>query len=121
MISSSGPCVLHVTPFDPHFHLTSTLGVPLSANMLWHTLARRFTLLRSEEGEFVGLDHLRARLAEQSSRGAPNQVSEEEENMILEALGRMRVRVAAAEQRDDLLSDSGLPTSISYQLSRHFY
>lgn len=76
--------------------------------MLWHSLARRFTLLRSEDGEFVGLDHLRARFAEQRARGAPNQVSEEEESMILEALGRMRVRTVAAEQQDDPLSDSGI-------------
>ena len=76
--------------------------------MLWHSLARRFTLLRSEDGELLGLDHLRARFAEQRARGAPNQVSEEEESMILEALGRMHVKAAAAEQQDDLLSDSGL-------------
>lgn len=76
--------------------------------MLWDSLARRFTLLRSEDGEPVGLDHLRARFAEQRARGAPNQVSEEEESMILEALGRMHVRTAAAEQQDDLLSDSGI-------------
>lgn len=76
--------------------------------MLWNSLARRFTLLRSEDGELVGLDHLKARFAEQRARGAPNQVSEEEESMILEALGRMHVRTAAAEQQDDLLSDSGI-------------
>ena len=76
--------------------------------MLWHSLTRRFTLLRSEDGEFVGLEHLRARFAEQRARGAPNQVSEEEEGMILEALGRMRVRTAAAEQLDDLSSDPGI-------------
>lgn len=75
--------------------------------MLWHSLTRRFTLLRSEDGEPVGLEHLKARFAEQRARGGPNQVSEEEESMILEALGRMRVRTAAAEQQDDFLSDSG--------------
>ena len=73
--------------------------------MLWHSLARRFTLLRSEDGELLGLDHLRARFAEQRARGAPNQVSEEEESMILEALGRMHVKTAAAEQRGNILSD----------------
>lgn len=93
------------SPFNPHLHPTSAFGLPLSANMLWHSLARRFTLLRSEDGEFVGLDHLRARFAEQRARGAPNQVSEEEESMILEALGRMHVKAAATEQQDDPLSD----------------
>jgi len=76
--------------------------------MLWHSLTRRFTLLRYEDGEPVGLEQLRARFAEQRARGALNQVSEEEESMILEALGRMRVRTAATEQQDDLLSDSGI-------------
>jgi serine/arginine repetitive matrix protein 2 len=91
-------------PSPPYFH-PCTLP---SANMLWHSLTRRFTLLRSEDGEPVGLEHLRARFAEQRARGAPNQVSEEEESMILEALGRMRVRTAAAEQQDDLFSDPGI-------------
>ena len=76
--------------------------------MLWHSLTRRFTLLRSEDGEPVGLDYLRARFAEQRARGGPNQVSEEEESMILEALGRVRVKTAAAEQQDTLLSDPGI-------------
>ena len=93
---------------NPHLHPTSTFGSPLSANMLWHSLARRFTPLRSEDGVPVGLEHLRARFAEQRARGAPNQVSEEEESMTLEASGRMRVRTTAAEQQDDLLSDSGI-------------
>jgi hypothetical protein len=74
--------------------------------MLWHSLARRFTVLRSEDGELLGLEHLKARFAEQRARGAPNQVSEEEESMILEALGRTHVRTTAAEQQDELLSDS---------------
>jgi serine/arginine repetitive matrix protein 2 len=73
---------------------------------MWHSLARRFTLL--QDGELLGLEHLKARFAEQRARGAPNQVSEEEETMILEALGRMHVRTAAAEQHDELLSDSGI-------------
>lgn len=76
--------------------------------MLWHSLTRRFTLLRSEDGEPVGLEQIKARFAEQRARGAPNQVSEEEESMILEALGRVRVRTAAAEQQDDVLSDLGV-------------
>jgi len=75
--------------------------------MLWHSLTRRFTVLRSEDGEPVALEHLRARFAEQRVRGALNQVSEEEEAMILEALGRVRVRTTAAEQQDDFLSDPG--------------
>ena len=55
----------------------------------------------------MGVEHLKARFAEQRVRGAPNQVSEEEESMILEALGRMRIKTAAAEQQHDPFSDSG--------------
>ena len=53
------------------------------------------------------MEHLKTRFAEQRARAAPNQVPEEEESMILEALGRMRLKTAAAEQRDNPFSDSG--------------
>ena len=54
------------------------------------SLTRRFTLLRTSAGDPVSLDDLRTRFAEQRARGAENQISEEEEDMILETLGRMR-------------------------------
>ena len=33
--------------------------------MLWYSLARRFALLRSKDGEPVGLEQLKARLADE--------------------------------------------------------
>ncbi|KDR81794.1 hypothetical protein GALMADRAFT_239997 [Galerina marginata CBS 339.88] len=55
-------------------------------------LSRRFSLLRSSTGDPVSLDLLRTRLANQRERGAQNQISEEEEDMLLETLGRLRSR-----------------------------
>ncbi|KAG1754462.1 hypothetical protein EDB19DRAFT_1844377 [Suillus lakei] len=58
-------------------------------------LTRRFTLLRSSSGDPLTLDDLRSKFAEQRACGVPNQISEEEEDMILETLGRMRTKNAA--------------------------
>ncbi|KAG0705017.1 hypothetical protein DFH29DRAFT_312607 [Suillus ampliporus] len=58
-------------------------------------LTRRFTLLRSSSGDPLTLDDLRSKFAEQRARGVPNQISEEEEDMILETLGRIRTKNAA--------------------------
>ncbi|KAI0792868.1 hypothetical protein C8Q75DRAFT_751752 [Abortiporus biennis] len=57
-------------------------------------LTRRFSVLRNSSGNPIGLDDLKSRFAEQRARGAENQVTEEEEDMILEALGRFHVRAA---------------------------
>lgn len=40
----------------------------------------------------MSLDSLRSRLANQRARGGPTQISEEEEDMLLETLGRLRSR-----------------------------
>ncbi|KAL0947070.1 hypothetical protein HGRIS_013211 [Hohenbuehelia grisea] len=53
-------------------------------------LTRRFTLLRNQAGDPLTLEDLRNRLAEQRARGVDNQITEEEEDMILETLGRIR-------------------------------
>ena len=53
-------------------------------------LTRRFTVLRSSNGDPVSLDDLRVRFANQRAKGLGNQISEEEEDMLLEALGRIR-------------------------------
>ncbi|KAJ6496532.1 hypothetical protein C8R47DRAFT_1114440 [Mycena vitilis] len=50
-------------------------------------LSRRFTLLGVSSRESVSVDALRTRLADQRARGAENQISEEEEDMIIESLG----------------------------------
>nr|VWP00497.1 SGE1 protein [Ganoderma boninense] len=55
-------------------------------------LTRRFSVLRNSSGEPIGLDELKSKFAEQRARGSQNQVTEEEEDMILEALGRFHGR-----------------------------
>ncbi|KAF9466343.1 hypothetical protein BDZ94DRAFT_1233950 [Collybia nuda] len=68
--------------------------LPLSndfrTSLILPDLSRRFTLLRSSSGDPVSFETLRSRLAEQRARGAPNQISEEEEDMILETLRGIR-------------------------------
>lgn len=73
------------------------------------SLTRRFTLLRSSSGDPLTLDDLRSKFAEQRVRGVPNQISEEEEDMILETLGRMRTKNAALSTTSSskLEGDSG--------------
>ncbi|KAI0350253.1 hypothetical protein OH77DRAFT_1525055 [Trametes cingulata] len=58
----------------------------------WYSLTRRFSVLRNSSGEPIGLDELKSKFAEQRARGSQNQVTEEEEDMILEALGRLHGR-----------------------------
>ena len=58
----------------------------------WYSLTRRFSVLRNSTGEPIGLDELKSKFAEQRARGSQNQVTEEEEDMILEALGRLHTR-----------------------------
>ena len=58
----------------------------------WYSLTRRFSVLRNSSGEPIGLDEIKSKLAEQRARGSENRVSEEEEDMILEALSRLRGR-----------------------------
>ncbi|KAF8121916.1 hypothetical protein EV363DRAFT_1361699 [Boletus edulis] len=59
-------------------------------------LARRFTLLHTPSGDPVSLVDLRLKFAEQRTRGTPNQISEAEEDMILQTLGRIRSKHAAS-------------------------
>ena len=71
------------------------------------SLTRRFTLLRSSTGEAVSIEDLRNRFAEQRARGAENQVSEEEEEMILETLGRLRAKASTTSSNASTADDSG--------------
>ena len=66
------------------------------------SLSRRFSLLRSSTSDPAAFDyHLRSRLADQRTRGAVNQISEEEEDMLLNALGRIRIRHNAGEKSQE--------------------
>lgn len=64
-------------------------------------LSRRFTLLRAASGDTVTLDHLKSKLAEQRARGAENYLSEEETDMFLQTLGRMRSKPSASSTSSD--------------------
>ncbi|KAI0290518.1 hypothetical protein BC826DRAFT_1026970 [Russula brevipes] len=58
-------------------------------------LSRRFTLLRAASGDPLSLDSLKSRLAVQRARGSENFLSEEEANMFLQTLGRLRSKPSA--------------------------
>lgn len=73
-------------------------------------MARRFTLLRSTTGDLLTLDDLRARFAQQRATGAHNQISEEEEDMLLNMLSRIRSQHPGGHNVKDLNS----ATDISY-------
>ncbi|THU90683.1 hypothetical protein K435DRAFT_726332 [Dendrothele bispora CBS 962.96] len=74
-------------------------------------LSRRFSLLRSSSGEPVSVDTLRSRLADQRARGAENHVSEEEEDMILGALGFRSRSTNSSDQSSSIRSSSATATS----------
>ena len=65
------------------------------------SLSRRFTLLRAASGDTVTLDHIKSKLAEQRARGAENYLSEEETDMFLHTLGRMRSKPSASSTSSD--------------------
>ncbi|KAF8352307.1 hypothetical protein F5887DRAFT_23796 [Amanita rubescens] len=62
-------------------------------------LAKRFSVLRSPTGEPVSFQDLKSKFAEQRARGAQNQISEDEEAMLLETLGRMRSKASALSSK----------------------
>ncbi|KAI0303486.1 hypothetical protein B0F90DRAFT_1711422 [Multifurca ochricompacta] len=64
-------------------------------------LSRRFTLLRAASGDLVSLDDLKNRFAEQRARGAENHLSEEEEEMFLQTLSRLRSRPSTSSTSGD--------------------
>lgn len=65
------------------------------------SLSRRFTLLRAASGDGISLDSLKARLAEQRARGARNHLSEEEADMFLQTLGRLRSKPSTGSTSGD--------------------
>lgn len=88
-----------------------------------HSLSRRFTLLRTSSGDPVSLEDLRTRFAEQRARGAENQISEEEEDMILEALSRLRASTSSstggAREGDGSTSRAEVNSTYQASLGRH--
>jgi serine/arginine repetitive matrix protein 2 len=73
--------------FIPFASLFASLGqVKLNVTP---SLTRRFSLLQSAAGDTT-LDGLKEGFAEQRSRGAANAITEEEEDLVLDALSKMR-------------------------------
>ena len=65
------------------------------------SLSRRFTLLRAASGDPVTLNDLKSKLADQRARGAENYLSEEEADMFLQTLGRMRSKPSSSSTGSD--------------------
>ncbi len=65
------------------------------------SLSRRFTFLRATSGVPLSLDDLKSKLAAQRARGAENYLSEEETDMFLQTLGRMRSKPSASSTSSD--------------------
>ncbi|TFK27392.1 hypothetical protein FA15DRAFT_666475 [Coprinopsis marcescibilis] len=55
-------------------------------------LSRRFSLLRTPTGDPVTVDDLRTKFAEHRAKGSQHTISEEEEEMLLSTLSRLRVK-----------------------------
>lgn len=75
------------------------------------SLTRRFSVLRNSSGDPIGVDDLKHKFAEQRARGAEHQVTEEEEDMILEALGR--IRTSRTKHADSVNGDGNLGSTLS--------
>ncbi|KZT11638.1 uncharacterized protein LAESUDRAFT_720897 [Laetiporus sulphureus 93-53] len=80
---------------------TLSLADDFRTSLILPDLTRRFSLLRSSSGTPIALDDLKNKFAEQRARGSRNQVTEEEEDMILEALGRLHARAAGARMQGE--------------------
>ncbi|THH08210.1 hypothetical protein EW145_g2856 [Phellinidium pouzarii] len=94
-VSSSSSVLLPVVTQQVHVYPPPELpelppASDFRTSLILPDLTKRFTLLRSTAGNALTLDDLRNRFAQQRAEGAENQVSEEEEDMILDMLSRLR-------------------------------
>ncbi|KAK0459548.1 uncharacterized protein EV420DRAFT_272427 [Desarmillaria tabescens] len=93
---------------DPPGHLPELpLTSDFRTSLILPDLSRRFSVLRSSSGAPLSADALRSKLAEQRARGLENQVTEEEEDMILESLGLGRSRPSTPARSQEQASDGG--------------
>ncbi|KAI5124490.1 hypothetical protein M0805_003017 [Coniferiporia weirii] len=92
--SSSYPVPLPIVTQQVQVHRPELPILPPASDfrtsLILPDLTKRFTLLRSSTGNPVSLDDLRTRFAQQRANGAENQISEEEEVMLLDMLSRIR-------------------------------
>ncbi|KAF8301109.1 hypothetical protein DL93DRAFT_545473 [Clavulina sp. PMI_390] len=72
-------------------------------SLILPSLSRRFTILRNSAGEPLSSAQIRQRLAEHRSRVGSNIISEEEEDMMIDALEQMR-DASSSSTPSDLLS-----------------
>ncbi|KAG7452682.1 uncharacterized protein BT62DRAFT_925232 [Guyanagaster necrorhizus] len=104
--------------YIPPLHTESALNLPghlpelppasdFRTSLILPDLSRRFSVLRSSSGAPLSADALRSKLAEQRARGLENQVTEEEEDMILESLGLGRSRPSTPARSREEASDGG--------------
>ncbi|KAF5324499.1 hypothetical protein D9611_004284 [Ephemerocybe angulata] len=69
-------------------------------------LSRRFSLLRTPAGDPVTIDDLRSKFAEQRAKGVDQTISEEEEDMLLETLGKLKGRRYSGSHSAERSGDS---------------
>ncbi|KAF6764784.1 hypothetical protein DFP72DRAFT_1120488 [Ephemerocybe angulata] len=69
-------------------------------------LSRRFSLLRTPAGDPVTIDDLRSKFAEQRAKGVDHTISEEEEDMLLETLGKLKGRRYSGSHSAERSGDS---------------
>ncbi|KAF8212393.1 hypothetical protein K438DRAFT_1806447 [Mycena galopus ATCC 62051] len=97
------------------------LASDFRTSLILTDLSRRFTLLGSTSQESVSVDALRSRLADQRAQGAANQISEEEEDMIMETLGlRQTVRSDPEDEYSSASARSAVSSSGTSTSSKRY-
>ncbi|KAF8334281.1 uncharacterized protein EI90DRAFT_3121608 [Cantharellus anzutake] len=80
-------------------------------SLILPSLSRRFTILRNSSGEPLSPAQVRSRLAEQRLRGLANHITEEEEDMMIEALEHMRSSTSNASTDASLSASQSSTTN----------
>ncbi|KAJ7063159.1 hypothetical protein C8F01DRAFT_1131766 [Mycena amicta] len=114
----------HFEPYEAIPAPDSLPELPTSSDfrtsLILTDLSRRFTLLGATSTDAASVDALRSRLANQRARGAENQITEEEEEMIIETLG-LRPKQSADEFSSSRSALSIGSTSSSKRYSNNLF
>ncbi|KIL68589.1 hypothetical protein M378DRAFT_176734 [Amanita muscaria Koide BX008] len=104
---SSFPFSSQVAPHQEKHPTTVLPELPQASDfrtsLILKDLSKRFSVLRLQTGEPVTVRDLKHKFAEQRRRGARNQITEEEEVMLLETLGRMRSKTTPSGKSQDII------------------